>query len=158
METAGPNEIWPADLKGQFKTGDRKYCFPLTVTDHYSQLQPTTANYSRMILLCKALRLIRIGGATPAFRTLFREYGLPDAIRTDNGPPLRIHGNPWTPRTQCVVDNSGSWIREPALRAHIRTSTRANAQRHEARGSQSVGCRPDHVTEATESLPEALLP
>ncbi len=85
METAGPNEIWPADLKGQFKTGDRKYCFSLTVTDHYS----------RMILLCKALRSIRTEGAKPAFRTLFREYGLPDAIRTDNGPPFAstgIHG------------------------------------------------------------------
>ncbi len=111
LETAGPNEIWPADLKGQFKTGDRKYCFPLTVTDHYS----------RMILLCKALRSIRTEGAKPAFRTLFREYGLPDAIRTDNGPPLRIYGNPWTLRTQCVVDDSGSFISESALRAHNRT-------------------------------------
>ncbi|MEC4687141.1 MAG: IS481 family transposase [Nitrospirota bacterium] len=85
LETAGPNEIWPADFKGQFKTGDGKYCFPLTVTDHYS----------RMLLLCKALRSVRTEGAKPAFRTLFREYGLPDAIRTDNGPPFAstgIHG------------------------------------------------------------------
>ena len=64
LETAGPNEIWPADFKGQFKTGDRRYCFPLTVTDHYS----------RMLLLCKALRSVRTEGAKPAFRTLFREY------------------------------------------------------------------------------------
>jgi transposase InsO family protein len=85
LETAGPNEIWPADFKGQFKTGDRRYCFPLTVTDPYS----------RMLLLCKALRSVRTEGAKPAFRTLFREYGLPDAIRTDNGPPFAstgIHG------------------------------------------------------------------
>ena len=102
LETAGPNEIWPADLKGQFKTGDRKYCFPLTVTDPCSrtaappQQSPPTAqgklnysrttaelqpNHSRLILRCKALRSIRIDGAKPAFRTLFREYGLPDAIR-----------------------------------------------------------------------------
>jgi hypothetical protein len=61
LETAGPNEIWPADFKGQFKTGDRRDCFPLTVTDHYS----------RMLLLCKALRSVRTEGAKPAFRTLF---------------------------------------------------------------------------------------
>jgi transposase InsO family protein len=85
LETAGPNEIWPADFKGQFKTGDRRYGFPLTVTDPYS----------RMLLLCKALRSVRTEGAKPAYRTLFREYGLPDAIRTDNGPPFAstgIHG------------------------------------------------------------------
>ena len=85
LETAGPNEIWPADFKGQFKTGDRKYCFPLTVTDHYS----------RMLLLCKALRSVRTEGAKPAFRALFRKHGLPDAIRTDNGAPFAstgIHG------------------------------------------------------------------
>ncbi len=72
--------------------------------------------------------------------------------------PLRSHGNPWTLRTQCVVDDSGSCISKSALRAHNRTSTRANAQRHEARGSQSAGCGPDRTTEATESLAEALLP
>ncbi|MBW2417856.1 MAG: transposase [Deltaproteobacteria bacterium] len=81
LETAGPNEIWPADFKGQFKTGDGKYCFPLTVTDHYS----------RMLLLCKALRSVRTEGAKPAFRALFREHGLPDAIRTDNGQHERMH-------------------------------------------------------------------
>ena len=85
LETAGPNEIWPADFKGQFKTGDRKYCYPLTVTDHYS----------RMLLLCKALRSVRTEAAKPAFRALFRERGLSDAIRTDNGAPFAstgIHG------------------------------------------------------------------
>ncbi len=85
METAGPNEIWPADFKGQFKTGDGKYCYPLTVTDHYS----------RMLLLCKALRSVQTEGTKSAFRALFRKHGLPDAIRTDNGAPFAstgIHG------------------------------------------------------------------
>ena len=85
LETAGPNQIWPADFKGQFKTQDGKYCYPLTVTDHYS----------RMLLLCKGLLSVRTEGAKPAFRSLFREYGLPDAIRTDNGAPFAstgIHG------------------------------------------------------------------
>ncbi len=85
LESAGPNQIWPADFKGQFKTGDSQYCYPLTVTDHYS----------RMLLLCKGLLSVRTEGAKPAFRALFRECGLPDAIRTDNGAPFAstgIHG------------------------------------------------------------------
>ncbi len=85
LETAGPNQVWPADFKGQFKTGDGRYCYPLTVTDHYS----------RKLLLCKGLTSVRTEGAKPAFRALFRECGLPEAIRTDNGAPFAstgIHG------------------------------------------------------------------
>ena len=85
LETAGPNQIWPADFKGQFKTRDGKYCYPLTVTDHYS----------RMLLLCKGLLSVRTEGAKPAFKRLFRKYGVPGAIRTDNGAPFAstgIHG------------------------------------------------------------------
>ncbi len=65
LETAGPNEIWPADFKGQFKTGDGKDCFPLTVTDPYS----------RMLLLCKALRSVRTEGASPPFGRCFVNTG-----------------------------------------------------------------------------------
>jgi len=85
LETMRPNQVWPADFKGQFKTRDRKYCFPLTVTDHFS----------RSLLLCKGLPSVRTEGAKPAFRRLFREVGLLEAIRTDNGAPFAstgIHG------------------------------------------------------------------
>ena len=85
LESDAPNQIWPADFKGQFKTRDGRYCYPLTVTDHYS----------RMLLLCKGLPSVRTEGAKPAFERLFREVGLPDAIRTDNGAPFAstgIHG------------------------------------------------------------------
>lgn len=85
LESDAPNRIWPADFKGQFKTRDGRYCYPLTVTDHYS----------RMLLLCKGLPSVRTEGAKPAFKRLFREVGLPDAIRTDNGAPFAstgIHG------------------------------------------------------------------
>jgi len=85
LETVRPNQVWPADFKGQFKTGDGRYCFPLTVTDHFS----------RSLLLCKGLPSVRTEGAEPAFRRLFREVGLPEAIRTDNGAPFAstgIHG------------------------------------------------------------------
>jgi transposase InsO family protein len=85
LETERPNQVWPADFKGQFKTRDASYCYPLTVTDHYS----------RVLLVCRALASIRTEGVKPVFRRLFREVGLPEAIRTDNGAPFAstgIHG------------------------------------------------------------------
>jgi transposase InsO family protein len=85
LETKHPNQVWPADFKGQFKTGDGQYCYPLTVTDHFS----------RALLVCRGLRSVKTTLAQPVFRALFREVGLPDAIRTDNGAPFAstgIHG------------------------------------------------------------------
>ena len=80
LETDHANQVWPVDFKGQFKTLDARYCYPLTVTDHFS----------RMLLLCKGLLSIRTEGAQPAFRRLFREVGLPEAIRSDSGAPFEI--------------------------------------------------------------------
>jgi putative transposase len=77
--------VWPADFKGQFKTGDGRYCYPLTVTDHFS----------RTLLACRGLTSTGTAETMAAFRTLFREAGLPDAIRTDNGAPFAspaLHG------------------------------------------------------------------
>jgi transposase InsO family protein len=85
IATLRPNQIWPADFKGQFRTGDGQYCYPLTVTDHFS----------RRILACRGLRSVKTVDVKPIFRALFREVGLPDAIRTDNGVPFAstgIHG------------------------------------------------------------------
>ena len=85
LVTERPNQVWPVDFKGQFKTRDGAYCYPLTVSDHFS----------RSVLLCKALDSVKTVGAKPAFRRLFREVGLPEAIRSDNGAPFAstgIHG------------------------------------------------------------------
>ncbi len=115
LETAGPNEIWPADFKGQFRTGDGKYCFPLTVTDHYS----------RMLLLCKALHSVRTEGAKPALRALFRKYGLPDAIRTDNGAPFAstgIHG---------LCERNVWWMKLGIVHQRIRPSSPQENGQHE---------------------------
>lgn len=78
VQTTRPNEVWPADFKGQFKLQNGRYCYPLTITDHYS----------RKLLACRALTSTRTDEAIDAFRTLFRAVGLPDAIRTDNGAPF----------------------------------------------------------------------
>jgi putative transposase len=83
--TTEPNDLWAADFKGQFRTGDGIYCYPLTITDQHS----------RFLLTCHSLRNVQTVGAKPAFERAFREYGLPRAIRTDNGVPFAtqaIHG------------------------------------------------------------------
>lgn len=73
-----PNDLWCADYKGQFKTGDGLYCYPLTVTD----------GFSRFLLGCQGLNSTAVAEAKPVFTQLFREYGLPKRIRTDNGVPF----------------------------------------------------------------------
>ena len=73
-----PNAIWTADFKGQFRTRDGQYVYPLTVVD----------GYSRYLLACQGLRSTSVQLARPVFRRLFEEYGLPSIIRTDNGVPF----------------------------------------------------------------------
>ena len=82
LVTSAPNQVWPADFKGHFKTGDGVYCYPLTVTDHFS----------RAVLLCRGLPSTQGGPVRAAFLALFREVGLPEAIRTDNGVPFASTG------------------------------------------------------------------
>jgi putative transposase len=78
LHTSSPNEVWTADFTGQFRTGDGLYCYPLTVADAYS----------RDLLGCSARLSTRQVEAQPVFERLFREYGLPGAIRPDNGAPF----------------------------------------------------------------------
>lgn len=73
-----PNDLWCADFKGQFLTGDKKYCYPLTITDQVS----------RFLLCCEGLESVKENGAIQVFESIFKEYGLPKRIRTDNGVPF----------------------------------------------------------------------
>jgi transposase InsO family protein len=80
-----PNELWTADFKGQFRTRDGELCYPLTLADQCS----------RYLLRCQALSSTRTQETRPVMERLFREVGLPRAIRTDNGVPFAstgIHG------------------------------------------------------------------
>lgn len=79
---ARPNELWSADYKGQFKTTDGHWCYPLTVMDHAS----------RYLLGCDGLTGTRHEQTRQVFERLFREYGLPERIRTDNGVPFASIG------------------------------------------------------------------
>ena len=73
-----PNALWCADFKGEFKLGNGRYCYPLTVSDQAS----------RYLLLCEALESTREIPVIEAFQRLFRDRGLPGAIRSDNGLPF----------------------------------------------------------------------
>jgi putative transposase len=74
----GPNHIWCADFKGQFRMGNGRYCYPLTLTDAHS----------RFLLCCHGLPSTAVQGAKPVFARLFQQFGLPQFIRTDNGVPF----------------------------------------------------------------------
>lgn len=77
-----PNELWCADFKGQFRLGNRSYCYPLTISDAHS----------RYLLECAALESTKGGPARSVFEVAFREHGLPQRIRTDNGSPFASRG------------------------------------------------------------------
>lgn len=81
-QSKSSNQIWCADFKGQFRLGNQRYCFPLTVTDHFS----------RYIISCESLEDTKGAGAQPIFEAAFEEYGLPEIILTDNGSPFASCG------------------------------------------------------------------
>jgi transposase InsO family protein len=72
------NELWSVDYKGQFKLSNGQWCYPLTVMDHQS----------RYLCGCDALPGPRLKETQQCFIRLFREYGLPQRIRSDNGVPF----------------------------------------------------------------------
>ena len=77
-DTQVPNGLWCADYKGEFLLGNQKYCYPLTITDYRS----------RYLLACEGRESTKEAGAFPVFERAFKEFGLPNAIRTDNGIPF----------------------------------------------------------------------
>lgn len=77
-EAAEPNSLWTSDFKGHFKTRNGVYCYPLTISDAYS----------RYLLECKGLLSPTLKGTKKVFLEIFKKYGLPERIRTDNGLPF----------------------------------------------------------------------
>ena len=80
-EAVAPNDVWTADFKGWFRTADGTRCDPLTINDAAS----------RFALCCRIVPPTG-AGARPWFERTFREYGLPTALRTDNGTPFASTG------------------------------------------------------------------
>jgi putative transposase len=77
-----PNAVWCCDYKGQFRLGNGRYCYPLTVTDLFS----------RYLLACEGMDRIDGEAARTAFELIFRQYGMPHAMLSDNGPPFATSG------------------------------------------------------------------
>jgi len=73
-----PNDLWCADYKGEFMLADKRYCYPLTISDFSS----------RYLLSCDALATTKEQFAFSVFERAFKDFGLPLAIRTDNGAPF----------------------------------------------------------------------
>jgi transposase InsO family protein len=82
IAATAPNDVWCTDFKGQFKTGDGRLCYPLTLTDWRT----------RYLLGCHGLRTTEHVGVKKAFARWFREYGLPLQILSDNGVPFASQG------------------------------------------------------------------
>jgi putative transposase len=73
-----PNQVWCADFKGEFRMGNGEYCYPLTVTD----------GFARFLFDCRGLRSTAVVPSKAVFTRIFKEYGLPQKIRSDNGVPF----------------------------------------------------------------------
>lgn len=73
-----PNRVWCADFKGTMVLRKKRGCTPLTISD----------GYSRYLLRCVGMKKMGFEAVKPVFESAFEEFGLPDIIRTDNGPPF----------------------------------------------------------------------
>jgi putative transposase len=110
-----PNAVWCTDFKGWFRTLDGARCDPLTLTDAFS----------RYLLECRAVRKPDTAYCRPVFERAFREYGLPDAIRSDNGPPFASTGLGGLSRLNVW------WIRLGVHIEHIKPASPQENGRHE---------------------------
>jgi transposase InsO family protein len=75
---SGPNDVWTVDYKGHFRLGNGRYCYPLTIVDLHS----------RYVLACEGLEHPSLPLTKRVFKRVFKEYGLPQRIRSDNGTPF----------------------------------------------------------------------
>ena len=127
------NDLWCVDFKGEFKLGSGHYCYPLTVSDHAS----------RYLLLCEGLESVREVPAICAFEQLFRERGLPKAIRSDNGVPFASPNGLYNLSRLSVW-----WLRLGIDTAHNRTAgtsaciARSNRRRRAPREATSSSSKP----------------
>ena len=76
------NDVWTADFKGWFLTKNKEKCEPITITD----------GHSRFLISCLHLEKKTVEHVWPVFEEAFRTYGLPNRVRTDNGPPFGCIG------------------------------------------------------------------
>jgi putative transposase len=111
-----PNDLWCTDFKGQFRMGNREYCYPLTLSDFAS----------RYLFVCESLQSTEESPCFPAFEQAFKEYGLPCAIRSDNGIPFASGNSAWN-----LTKLSVWWIRLGIRLERIQPGNPQQNGRHE---------------------------
>jgi len=114
-EANAPNDTWCADYKGQFRLGDQSYCYPLTLTDQRS----------RYILGCEGMAAISDDAARDVSEEVFRRYGLPLVMRSDNGVPFSSTGLAGLTRLSVY------WLRLGIVLERIRPACPQDNGRHE---------------------------
>lgn len=125
VQAVAPNDLWSADFKGQFRMGNGELCYPLTLSD----------GASRFFLCCEALGGPTYAQSRPRCEQAFREYGLPRAIRTDNGEPF----------ASCALGGLSRlslwWIKLGIIPERIRPGRPEQNSRHERlHGTLKRGC------------------
>ncbi|MBU0768581.1 MAG: IS481 family transposase [Proteobacteria bacterium] len=111
-----PNDLWCTDFKGQFRMGNHEYCYPLTLSDFVS----------RFVISCEALESTEINPCFAVFEETFQEYGLPIAIRSDNGTPFAGGNSIWN-----LTRLSVWWIRLGIRLERIKPGCPQQNGRHE---------------------------
>ena len=114
-EVDAPNQVWCIDYKGQFQLGDKSYCYPLTITDQFS----------RFITCCEAMAAISDEQAREVCQEVFRCYGLPETMRSDNGVPFACSG------LASLTKLSAFWLRLGINLERIRPGHPEENGRHE---------------------------
>ena len=111
-----PNDLWCTDFKGQFRMGNKEYCYPLTLSDYAS----------RYLFTCESLPGVHESPCFPVFEQTFKEYGLPVAIRSDNGVPFACGNGMWN-----LTKLSVWWIRLGIRLERIKPGNPQQNGRHE---------------------------
>jgi putative transposase len=109
------NAVWSADYKGWFRTGDGTRIDPLTISDVYS----------RYLFRCQGLAAADYAHTKPVMEAAFREYGLPERMRTDNGAPFGSNGE------SGLTGLTVWWIKRGIVPEHIAPGKPQQNGRHE---------------------------
>ena len=111
-----PNDLWCTDFKGEFRMKNQNYCYPLTLTDQVS----------RFLLTCEALESTAAAPCFSVFERAFEEFGLPEAIRSDNGTPFAGGNSVWN-----LTRLSVWWIRRGIRLERIKPGNPQQNGKHE---------------------------
>jgi putative transposase len=112
VHTAQPNDLWTTDFKGQFRTRDGLYCYPLTIADLHS----------RYLLRCQSLRSTKGHGVRAVFAQVFAEYGLPGGFGATMASPSRPRGSTGSRSSTCGGCGSAFNISASCRRTRNRTA------------------------------------